>query len=98
MYFVVNGIDKPNALQTRLDNRTAHIDYNRNPSGVKIIVGGPKIGDDGTMIGSTMIVEADTKKAVLDYLEKDPYTKADVFASVEIAEYKIGFKDGTCLL
>lgn len=84
MYFTLICRDKPGALQTRLDNRDAHLAYAR-ASGV-VFLGGPLI-EDGAMAGSLVIIEGDRQQAE-DFAAQDPYALAGLFESVTITEWK----------
>ena len=78
--------DKPGALQTRLDNREAHIAYLKS-TGV-VSQAGPLLDDDGGMIGSLVILEVEDMQAAQDWAENDPYAKAGLFSGVELIPWK----------
>lgn len=78
--------DKPDSLQTRLDNRAAHLDHIA-ASGV-VEMAGPFLSPEGTMIGSLVILEVETLDAARAWAAADPYAKAGLFRSVEIIEWK----------
>ncbi|MAK63093.1 MAG: hypothetical protein CMK09_19155 [Ponticaulis sp.] len=86
--FLINARDRKNAIDTRLANRAAHLDY-AMALGDKLRMAGPVIDKDGeTMIGSTFIIDVDTLTDAQAWNENDPYTKAGLFESVEVMEYK----------
>jgi len=78
--------DKPGALQTRLDNRDAHIAYLKS-TGV-VSQAGPLLDDDGGMIGSLVILDVEDMQAANDWAENDPYAKAGLFSGVELIPWK----------
>ena len=78
--------DKPGALQTRLDNREAHIAYLKD-TGV-VSQAGPLLGEDEAMIGSLVILDVPDMDAARAWAENDPYAKAGLFASVELIPWK----------
>lgn len=78
-------IDKAGALQVRLDNRAAHLDY-IVATGV-VEMAGPFL-DAGAMVGSLVVLNVDDLAAAQDWATGDPYTKAGLFASVDIREWK----------
>ncbi|MDT8328213.1 MAG: YciI family protein [Roseovarius sp.] len=78
--------DKPGALQTRLDNRDAHIAYLKS-TGV-VSQAGPLLDDDGGMIGSLVILDVEDMQAARDWAENDPYAKAGLFSGVELIPWK----------
>ena len=79
--------DKPGALETRLATRPVHLDY---LNGSKIIkLAGALLDDDGTPIGSIIVVEADDKAAAQAQADNDPFTLAGVFESVEVRPWRL---------
>ena len=77
--------DKPDALQTRMDNRPAHVDYLKS-SGASVFQAGPLL-IDGAMAGSLVILDLPDMAAANDWAANDPYAKAGLFASVELIEW-----------
>lgn len=85
MLFAIICQDKPDHLQTQLDTRAAHLDYIAQTGSV--VMAGPFL-QDGAMCGSLVIIEADSLPAAQDWAENDPYSKAGLFASVSVTEWK----------
>ena len=79
-------IDKAGALQTRLDNRAAHLAH-IEASGV-VEMAGPFLNDKGEMSGSLVILEVGSKAEAEAWAAADPYAKAGLFAKVRIEEWK----------
>jgi len=78
--------DKPGALQTRLDNRTAHLAH-IDASGV-VEMAGPFLNEAGAMTGSLVVLNVATLQDAQDWAAADPYAKAGLFESVTISEWK----------
>ncbi|EKD60851.1 MAG: YCII-related protein [uncultured bacterium] len=78
-------IDKPGHLQTRLDNRAAHLAH-IEASGV-VEMAGPFL-NDGQMTGSLVVLNVDTLEQAQAWAAADPYAKAGLFDSVTITEWK----------
>lgn len=78
-------IDKAGALQTRLDNRAAHLAH-IDASGV-VEMAGPFL-QDGAMIGSLIILDVPDMAAAQDWAANDPYALAGLFQSVTLREWK----------
>jgi uncharacterized protein YciI len=78
-------IDKAGALQTRLDNRAAHLAH-IDASGV-VEMAGPFL-QDGAMIGSLIILVVPDMAAAQDWAANDPYALAGLFQSVTLREWK----------
>ncbi|MBU2957119.1 YciI family protein [Paracoccus sp. 1_MG-2023] len=84
-HYAVICRDKPGALQTRLDNRDAHLAHLRD-SGL-VFIAGPLI-EDGEMRGSLVVLEAPDMATAEDWAANDPYKAAGLFDHVEIVEWK----------
>ncbi|WP_374635669.1 YciI family protein [Paracoccus sp. (in: a-proteobacteria)] len=83
--FAVICRDQAGKLQTRLDTRDAHLAFLKAQPGLRMA--GPLI-EEGEMRGSLLVVEAETLTQVKDWAAGDPYKAADLFASVEVIEWK----------
>lgn len=79
-------IDKPDHLQTRVDNRPAHLEHIK-ASGI-VEMAGPFLDAGGAMIGSLVILTVETIDEAKVWAEADPYAKAGLFESVTIREWK----------
>ncbi len=78
--------DKTGALQTRLDNRAAHLAYIEE-TGV-VAQAGPLLDEAGAMIGSLVILDVTDLAAARDWAASDPYAKAGLFQDVELIAWK----------
>ena len=87
MHFIVTCNDKDGALDIRKANRDDHITFLKS-NAATIQVAGPLLSDDGDMIGSCLICEADDKATLEAILANDPYAKAGLFQSVSIQPWK----------
>ena len=83
--FAVICRDKPGALETRLANRDAHLAHIRD-SGV-VTYAGPFL-QDGQMCGSLVVLDTTDLAAAQAWADADPYKAADLFASIEVIEWK----------
>ncbi|WP_372573620.1 YciI family protein [Ruegeria jejuensis] len=77
--------DKDGALQTRLDNRTAHLAHIED-TGV-VAQAGPLLDGD-KMIGSLIILDVADMAAAQAWADNDPYAKAGLFQSVDLIAWK----------
>ena len=85
MHFVAILTDHDGALETRLANRPAHLEWlKRSP----IPVAGPFLDAKGDMIGSMLIVEAEDEAAAKALLAGDPYAQAGLFKSAEVKAWR----------
>lgn len=78
--------DKPGALQTRLDNRAAHLKHIET-SGI-VEMAGPLLDAQGAMCGSLVILSVDAMEQAQAWAAADPYALAGLFDSVEMIEWK----------
>jgi hypothetical protein len=78
--------DKPGALQTRLDNRAAHLAHIQ-ASGV-VELAGPFLDAEGQMTGSLLVLNVETLVQAQEWAAADPYALAGLFQSVSIREWK----------
>lgn len=78
--------DKPNALQTRLDNRAAHLAH-IEATGV-VEMAGPLLDDKGAMCGSLIILSVETLADAQAWAAADPYARAGLFATTSLIEWK----------
>lgn len=86
MRFALMTKDKPGALQTRMDNRAAHLDYVAKTGVVELA--GPFLDGDGQMCGSLIILEVPDMAAAEAWAANDPYAKAGLFAEVTLRAWK----------
>ena len=77
--------DKPGHLQTRLDNRAAHLAH-IEASGV-VEMAGPFL-NEGAMTGSLVVLNVDTLADAQAWAAADPYAIAGLFDSVTVSEWK----------
>ena len=86
MRFALMTKDKPGALQTRMDNREAHLAYIAETGVVEMA--GPVLDDDGQMCGSLIVLEVANLAAAQAWADNDPYAKAGLFSSVILQAWK----------
>ncbi|MEM5583718.1 YciI family protein [Roseibium sp. AS2] len=92
MLYALICTDKHGALQTRLDNRTAHLEF-LNGLGGSLKAAGPFLDDDGNMTGSLVVIEASNRDEILAISQEDPYARAGLFESVEIRPWNWAIKN-----
>ncbi len=80
------AIDKPDALQIRMDNRVAHLAYVAETGVVDLA--GPFLDAGGNMCGSLLILNVGNMSEAETWAENDPYAKAGLFQSATLREWK----------
>jgi uncharacterized protein YciI len=89
--FMVYALDKPNKETARLTARDAHRARLRERDyPIRLLIGGLLLDDDGGMVGTMLVVEAESMDLVRRFVDQDPYVCADVYASVAIHLFKWG--------
>lgn len=79
-------LDKAGALALRQEYRADHRAYLQSGAGT-IVQAGPLLGADGEMVGSMIILEADSLEEVGRFHEGDPFTKAGLFGQVHLLQW-----------
>ncbi|HVT23405.1 MAG TPA: YciI family protein [Rhizomicrobium sp.] len=89
MLFAITSLDKPNSKELRMATREKHLAYGKdNAEGGKLRLGGPFLDGNGDMIGSFVILEADSLEAAERWAANDPYMKAGLFASSVVRPWR----------
>ncbi len=84
MLWVIHCLDKPDALERRLDCIDAHRAYLATGP-IDIVMSGPLMDDaNENMIGSLFLVNAENREEIAAFQENDPLYQADVWKSVSI--------------
>ncbi|MEL6754393.1 MAG: YciI family protein [Pseudomonadota bacterium] len=92
--YIVYCVDKPGALDLRMANRPAHLDWARSFED-RILMAGPMFAPDGeTFAGSVFVIEGESLEAIEAWAAEDPYAKAGLFERVDIRPCKWVIGDG----
>ena len=84
MLWVVHCLDESDATQRRIAARPAH-SARLKAGRVTPVLYGPLVApDDETVIGSLIIVEADTQHEVMDFVADDPFTTQGVWREIQV--------------
>ena len=86
MLFVISAIDKPGNRNLRMATRQAHFAYVEKTGQVRL--GGPYLDGGGNMIGSLIILEAETLGAAEAWAAADPYARAGLFETTSVTPWK----------
>lgn len=86
MLFVISAIDKSGSHALRTATRQDHFDYVERTGQVRL--GGPYLDDGGNMIGSLIILEADSLADAEAWAVADPYAKAGLFETTSVTPWK----------
>ncbi len=90
MLFVIHAPDKPDAYPRRMAHYDAHKAFltTHEKLGVKIIISGPLVADDGiTPIGSHFVIESPDRQTAENFHRADPFFVADVWSKATITAF-----------
>jgi uncharacterized protein YciI len=88
MQFALVAYDRPNSVARRLEMRPEHLNHLES-LGDTLLLAGPFLDDAGAMIGSIMVIEADSLEAARAIFARDPFMQNDLFDSVTIKPWKV---------
>ncbi len=88
MKYVLICEDKNDSLDIRLGNREKHLAYIGELAD-RVSLAGPMLSDDGErMVGSVLIIEADSAAEIQAVADNDPYALAGLFEKVTIRPFR----------
>lgn len=78
------------ALERRMSIRPAHFDNARKlKANGNFIIGGAMLSDEGKMIGSTMVMQFETKEQLQQWLDTEPYITGRVWERMDLRPFKV---------
>jgi uncharacterized protein YciI len=91
--FALHCLDRPGAESLRATTRPAHLAYVRAQA-AEYRFGAYLLDEAGAMCGSLMAVECADLTAARRFSAEDPYTRAGLFARIDIHEWPVGIDAG----
>jgi len=89
MLFALVAYDRPNAVARRLELRPDHLKH-LDTLGDTLLLAGPFLADNGDMVGSIVVIEAETLDAAREIFARDPFMVGNLFDSVTIKPWRLG--------
>ncbi len=87
MFYAIYRLDKANSEKLRAKTRPTHMEYIDDSNTVKLC--GPLLTEDGAgLVGSMLVIEADSLSAAQAWADGDPYALADLLQTVHIHPWK----------
>jgi uncharacterized protein len=78
------------ALERRMKARPAHFDNSRRiKASGNFVLGGAMLNDEGKMIGSTMVLQFETKEELQRWVDTEPYITGNVWQKVDIRPFRV---------
>ena len=85
--FAIFCIDKPGMAEKRKAVTAAHVEY-LGTKPIELVMSGPLTSDDGErVIGSLLVVEADSRAEVEEFQRKDPLVQAELWETAEVRAF-----------
>lgn len=93
--FALIGHDRPGGLAYRQSHRAAHLEHMaRLDAGGRLRYGGPLMNEQNEMVGSLIILAADSLDEAKTVYAEDPYVIHSVFERYDVIETKPIFPRG----
>ena len=89
MLFALVAHDRPNSVARRLEIRPDHLAY-LDSLGDQLVLAGPFLAENGDMVGSIVVVEAETLEAAREIFGRDPFVLGALFDSITIKPWRLG--------
>ncbi|MGZ5222215.1 MAG: YciI family protein [Chitinophagaceae bacterium] len=84
-----DGTDEQ-ALERRMKSRPAHFENARKlKANGNFIMGGAMLSDEGKMIGSTMVIQFETKEQLQNWLDSEPYITGKVWEKMDLRPFRV---------
>ncbi|TQS29336.1 YciI family protein [Microbispora sp. KK1-11] len=92
MHFLVIAYDHPGeeGQRRRAAARERHLAQAASTTQVTAVFGTAILDDDGAMIGSMLVMAADSRAALDSWLRVEPYVVDDVWREVRVHQCQIG--------
>jgi uncharacterized protein len=85
--YAFRGLDKPDGLDLRKATRSAHLEWIDGFS-ARVKLAGPLLSaDGGALIGSLIVLEADSLADATALFAADPYAKAGLWAHTDLTPF-----------
>jgi hypothetical protein len=85
--FVIECADRPDGFDLRQSVRPRHLEYIAT-LGDKMVLAGPFLDEAERMVGSLLVVKADTLAEAETIAARDPYAEAGLFASTSVRRWR----------
>lgn len=92
MLFALVAYDRPNSVARRMELRPDHLEYLKS-LGDTLVLAGPFLADNGDMVGSIVVIEAETLEAARAIFARDPFSVGNLFDSITIKPWKLGINN-----
>ena len=86
MHYLVIGHDHPGAAgkQRRAAAREAHLAQRTTATSARPLFGAAVLDDGGEMVGSMLVMDAESREALQAWLDEEPYVVGEVWREVTV--------------
>ena len=86
MHYLVIGHDHPGATgkQRRAAARDAHLAQLTKATSARPVFGAAVLDDGGEMVGSMLVMDAESREALQTWLDEEPYVVGEVWREVTV--------------
>ena len=92
MHYAIVAYDKTHGLDHRMEVRPDHLKH-LDTRGDKLLIAGPFLDDKGDMVGSFMVIEAESQAEAEATFGRDPFVVQGVFDSITIKPWRLGINN-----
>jgi uncharacterized protein YciI len=92
--YMIYTVDKPASKAIRDQFRSAHYEFLQRHKRLLIASGGLQDDSGETFVGSTILLDVDTREQAQAFLDEDPFTAAGLAGTVVITRWKKAFIGG----
>lgn len=98
MPYMIKTTDRPDALALRNATRPEHLEYLRRHTD-SILAAGALLEDDGSGgHGGLILLDVEDRASAEAFINADPFTRAGLFATIEVTRWRKAFFDYECLV
>lgn len=94
MPFMIYSVDKPDSKAIRDEHRAAHYAFLQQHQGKLLASGGLQDDSGERFIGSSILLDVDTRAEAQAFVDEDPFTQAGLAQAVVISRWKKAFFNG----
>ena len=98
MPYIIETFDKPGHEQVRKDHRPSHLVFLEQQKAL-LLACGAKLNDDGSDAGGGLyVVDVETRTEAEAFIAADPFSRAELFQTINITRWRKAYIDGLSYL
>jgi uncharacterized protein YciI len=92
LHYAIVAYDKPSSVARRMEIRPEHLKH-LEALGEQLVIAGPFLDEKGDMVGSFMVIEAESLADAEATFNRDPFIQQGLFDSITIKPWKLGINN-----